>query len=82
MAIGLRNGRVVSIETEDSNARTKKFVHMADPFSAVRASYRKAARCIPNRPDKEAGISRCTVTVPAGVLLSGRPDPGDDLRTS
>jgi hypothetical protein len=83
LLIELRDNHVVSIWTDDPNARTKKFVHMADPFSAVRASYRKAARCIPNRPDKEDPHPRCTVTVPAGVLyITGDPIRAITLRTS
>jgi hypothetical protein len=83
LVVGLRNGHVVSIETNDPDARTEKFVHMADPFSAVRASYRKAARCIPNRPDKQDPHPRCTVKVPAGVLfITGDPIRAMTLRTS
>jgi hypothetical protein len=75
--LSLRDNHVVSIRTDDPSARTEKFVHMADPFSAVRASYRKAARCIPNRPDKSDPHPRCTVKVPAGVLFV----TGDPIRT-
>jgi hypothetical protein len=82
LSIGLRDGHVVSIETVDPAARTEKFVHMADPFSAVRATYRKAARCIPNRPDRQDPHPRCTVTVPAGVLyVTGDPIRSMTLRT-
>jgi hypothetical protein len=80
--IQLRDNHVVSIETADPSARTEKFVHMADPFSAVRATYRKAARCIPNRPDKQDPHPRCTVKVPAGVLfVTGDPIRSMTLRT-
>jgi hypothetical protein len=82
LQIFLRNNHVVSIETDDPDARTEKFVHMADPFSAVRASYRKAARCIPNRPDKQDPHPRCTVKVPAGVLyVVGDPIRAITLKT-
>jgi hypothetical protein len=74
LQIGLRDGNVVSIETDDRSARTEKFVRMGDPISAVRAIYRKAARCIPNAPDKNDPHPRCTVKVPAGRLLV-RGDP-------
>jgi hypothetical protein len=83
LSIGLRHNRVVSILTEDPRARTEKFVHMADPFSAVRATYRKAAKCIPNRPDKQDPHPRCTVKVPAGVLfVTGDPIRSMTLRTN
>jgi hypothetical protein len=77
LTINLRDNHVVFIQTDDPDARTETFVHMADPFSAVRASYRKAARCIPNRPDKNDPHPRCTVKVPAGLLLVR----GDPIRT-
>ena len=81
LEIGLRNGHIVSITTTDPHARTEKFVHMADPFSAVRATYRKAAKCIPNRPDKQDPHPRCTVKVPAGVLfVTGDPIRAITLR--
>jgi len=83
LTVNFRNNHVVSIRTDDPDARTEKFVHMADPFSAVRASYRKAARCIPNRPDKQDPHPRCTVKVPAGVLfITGDPIRAMTLRTS
>jgi hypothetical protein len=79
--IALRANHVVSITTNDPAARTEKFVHMADPFSAVRATYRKAAKCIPNRPDKQDPHPRCTVKVPAGVLfITGDPIRAITLR--
>jgi len=82
LQIELRDNHIVSIKTDDPNARTEKFVHMADPFSAVRASYRKAANCIPNRPDKQDPHPRCTVKVPAGVLyVTGDPIRAMTLRT-
>jgi hypothetical protein len=82
LTVNFRNNHVVSIRTDDPDARTEKFVHMADPFSAVRASYRKAARCIPNRPDKSDPNPRCTVKVPAGVLyVTGDPIRAMTLRT-
>ena len=48
-----------------------------DPISAARALYRKAARCVPNSPDKTAPHPHCRITVPAGALLIG----GDPIRT-
>ncbi len=55
--VGLSHGRVVSIETDDPAARTLKIVRIGDPISAARALYRKAARCVPNSPDKTATAS-------------------------
>ena len=82
LTINLRDNHVVFIQTDDPDARTERFVHMADPFSAVRASYRKAARCIPNRPDKQDPHPRCTVRVPAGQLVvRGDPIRSMTLRT-
>jgi len=75
--LDLRNGHVTSIRTDDPAARTNKVVRIGDPLSAVRASYRKAARCNPNSPDKTAKHPGCNVKVPAGVLLVG----GDPIRT-
>jgi hypothetical protein len=74
LAVSLRNGRVVAITTDDPSAETEKVVKIGDPISAVRASYRKAAKCIPNAPDKHDPHPRCTVAVPAGRLLV-RGDP-------
>jgi hypothetical protein len=75
LAVGLDpTGRVVSVRTDDPDAQTEKVVKMGDPISAVRAVYRKAAKCIPNRPDKHDPHPRCTVRVPAGVLfVTGDP---------
>lgn len=75
--VGLSHGRVVSIETDDPAARTLKIVRIGDPISAARALYRKAARCVPNSPDKTAPHPHCRITVPAGALLIG----GDPIRT-
>jgi hypothetical protein len=69
-----RAARVVRIDTDDPGAQTEKVVKMGDPISAVRAVYRKAAKCIPNAPDKHDPHPRCTVEVPAGRLLV-RGDP-------
>ena len=47
---------------------------IGDPLSAARASYRKAAKCVPNSPDKTAKHPHCTVKVAAGVLeITGDP---------
>jgi hypothetical protein len=75
--VGLSHGRVVSIETDDPAARTLKIVRIGDPISAARALYRKAARCVPNSPDKTAPHPHCRIAVPAGALLIG----GDPIRT-
>ena len=61
--------RVVRIETDDPDAQTEKVVKVGDPISAVRAAYRKAAKCVPNAPDKHDPHPRCAVRVPAGRLL-------------
>jgi hypothetical protein len=74
VVIAFRHDGVFSITTDDPNAQTEKIVKIGDPISAVRATYRKAARCIPNRPDKHDPHPRCTVKVPAGHLLV-RGDP-------
>ena len=77
LQVGLRDGLVVSIRTDNAAARTDKAVRIGDPLSAVRASYRKSASCVPNSPDKEDPHPRCTVRVPAGRLLVR----GDPIRT-
>src|SRR5262249_5926555 len=74
LVVFLRGEQVVSVETDDPAAETEKVVKIGDPISAVRASYRKAAKCIPNAPDKHDPHPRCTVAVPAGRLLV-RGDP-------
>jgi hypothetical protein len=74
LVIELQSDRVVSVRTDNPAARTEKAIRIGDPISAVRASYRKAARCIPNASDKEDPHPRCTVKVPAGRLLV-RGDP-------
>jgi hypothetical protein len=74
LTVRLRDSKVVSIATDDPAARTEKSVRMGDPLSAVRASYRKAAKCVPNSPDKSDPHPRCTVRVAAGRLLV-RGDP-------
>ena len=75
--IGLQNGHVISIETNDPAARTLNVVRIGDPLSAARALYRKAAHCIPNSPDKTAKHPHCSITVPAGLLLIA----GDPIET-
>jgi hypothetical protein len=77
LRISLLQHRVVSIETDDPAARTLKVVRVGDPLSAARALYRKAARCVPNSPDKTAKHPHCRVAVPSGALLIG----GDPIRT-
>jgi hypothetical protein len=77
LAVYFRGEQVVSVETDDPTAETEKVVKIGDPISAVRAAYRKAARCIPNAPDKHDPHPRCTVKVPAGRLLVR----GDPIRT-
>ncbi len=69
LSVSLRNGRVDSIQTDDPAARTDKVVRIGDPLSAARAIYRKAAKCNPNSPDKQAKHPGCNVKVPAGTLL-------------
>ena len=74
LQIRLRNDHVVSIRTDDPAAQTEKVIKIGDLLSAARASYRKAAKCNPNSPDKTAKHPHCTVKVPAGVLeIAGDP---------
>jgi len=74
LQVGLKNNRVVSIETDDPGAQTDKILRIGDPLSAARALYRKAADCIPNSPDKTAPHPHCRIAVPAGkLLLTGDP---------
>ena len=74
LTVRLREGLVVSISTDDPAARSDKVVVIGDPLSAVRASYRGAAHCNPNAPDKNAAHPRCRVRVPAGTLsVEGDP---------
>jgi hypothetical protein len=74
VSVKLRAGRVVSIRTDDPAAETEKVVRIGDPISAARASYRKAANCVPNSPDKSAKHSYCRIKVPAGSLfIDGDP---------
>jgi hypothetical protein len=64
----------VSIETDDPAARTLKIVRIGDPISAARALYRKAARCVPNSPDKTAKHPHCSISVPVGrLIVTGDP---------
>jgi hypothetical protein len=74
LRVGLHDGRVISIRTDNPAAQTEKAVRIGDPLSAVRASYRKEASCVPNAPDKSDPHPRCTVMVEAGRLLV-RGDP-------
>ncbi len=77
LSVKLRGDRVVSIRTDDPAAETEKVVRIGDPISAARASYRKAAKCVPNSPDKTAKHSYCRVKVPAGSLFVD----GDPIRS-
>lgn len=70
-------GRVESIVTDDPAAETEKAVGIGQPISAARASYRKAADCVPNSPDKTAKHPHCRIKVPAGWLLI----IGDPIKT-
>jgi hypothetical protein len=79
LEIFLSEDQVTSIRTDDPDAQTEKVVTIGDPISAVRAAYRKTAKCIPNAPDKHDPHPRCTVKVPAGRLLV-RGDPIDSMR--
>lgn len=76
-AVTVRAGRVVSIATDDPAAQTEKAVGIGQPISAARASYRKAASCVPNSPDKTAKHSYCRVKVPSGLLVID----GDPIKT-
>ncbi len=74
LVIGLRAGRVVSIETDDPAARTGKAVLIGEPLSAARASYAKTAKCNPNSPDKSAVHPFCNIRVGSGqMLVTGDP---------
>jgi hypothetical protein len=74
LVVGLRDGRVVSIRTDDPAARTDLAVRIGDPLSAARASYRKAARCNPSSPDKTAKNPFCSIKVGSGtMLIAGDP---------
>jgi hypothetical protein len=77
LTVGLRDARVVSIETDDPAARTNQAVGIGEPISAARASYRKAADCVPSSPDKTAKHPQCKIKVPAGWLLV----TGDPIKT-
>jgi hypothetical protein len=74
LVIEFRRGKVFAITTTDPAAQTEKVVKIGEPLSAVRASYREAAKCVPNSPDKTDPHPRCTVKVPAGRLFV-RGDP-------
>lgn len=74
LRLRLQAGRVVSIETDNPAARTDKAVRIGAPLSAARASYRKAARCNPNSPDKHAAHPSCRIKVRSGsMLIAGDP---------
>ena len=77
LLVGLRAGRVTSISTDDAAARTDKAVRIGEPLSAARASYRKAAACNPNSPDKTATHPFCSISVKSGRLLV----TGDPIRS-
>lgn len=69
--------RVDSILTDDPDAQTDKVVRIGEPISSARASYGKAASCVPNSPDKTAKHSYCEIKVPSGLLLID----GDPIKT-
>jgi hypothetical protein len=74
LVIGLRAGRVTSIETDDPAARTGKAVLIGEPLSAARASYAKTAKCNPNSPDKSAVHPFCDIRVGSSeMLVTGDP---------
>ncbi len=68
LVVGIAGGQATSIATSSMDAKTDLAVRTGDPLSAVRASYRKAAKCNPNAPDKTAVHPQCLVTVPAGAM--------------
>jgi len=68
VVVRLTGRRATSIATSDPAAKTDLAVRIGDPLSAIRASYRKSARCNPNSPDKTAAHPQCFVTVPAGGM--------------
>jgi hypothetical protein len=70
LVVGIAVGRAISVATSSADAKTDLAVRIGDPLSAVRASYRKAAKCNPNSPDKTAAHPQCHVTVPAGALYA------------
>jgi hypothetical protein len=74
LTITLVADMVTSVRTDDPAAVTLKAVHIGDPLSAARASYRKAATCNPNSPDKHAAHPYCRVAVASGqMLVTGDP---------
>ena len=74
LTVGIRGGRVASIRTDDPAAVTLQAVRIGNPLSAARASYRKAATCNPNSPDKSAAHPYCRVRVAGGqLLITGDP---------
>jgi hypothetical protein len=81
LTIAFSDGKVSSIRTDDPSAKTLKAVRIGDPLSAVRASYRKAARCNPNSPDRTAKHPICHVKVPAGLMVI-RGDPVQTITLS
>ena len=76
-SIVFRSGHVESILTDDAAARTGQAVRIGDPLSAARASYRKAAKCNPNSPDKHAKHPFCVIAVASGLMTVD----GDPIRT-
>jgi hypothetical protein len=74
LTITLVSDMVGSIRTDDPAAVTLEAVRIGDPLSAARASYRKAATCNPNSPDKQAAHPYCRVAVASGqMLVTGDP---------
>ena len=83
LSIGLRGERVTAILTNDPAARTVQAVRIGDPLSAARASYRKAAKCNPNSPDKQAKHPFCVITVPVGrMTVDGDPIKAIELSST
>jgi hypothetical protein len=74
LTVSLVAGTVASIRTDDPHAATLQAVRIGNPLSAARASYRKAATCNPNSPDKSAAHPYCRVAVKSGqMLVTGDP---------
>ncbi|HST25792.1 MAG TPA: hypothetical protein VLJ76_07360 [Gaiellaceae bacterium] len=74
LRIGLKNGKVVSIETDQQGAETDKVLRVGDPLSAARALYRKSSHCIPSSDTTTAPNPHCTITVPSGrLVIKGDP---------
>ncbi len=78
LAVMVVQDRVFAMVTDDAGARTPKGVGVGDPLGTVRASYRKAATCIPESSGGEfRSPAHCAVAVPAGHLSFG----GDPIKS-